>query len=197
MYIGPEQKGPYQTLLKARMNSLRFGEHLERYQAVFGTAGYILDKASHHVSSLNGTSPSPIHRVGTADFQGIIVPAYYATFPYSDRLIFTGIDGASIGYEMTARQYGGATRVHVFEHEPDNTERFTGWSIVRGNLLVENFDLCEPVTENQALDWGLNLLEGMTAANLTLNGLEDATIAIAPSPFVPTKRPRPVSRLRR
>ncbi len=180
-------------MLQVGINSLRFGEHLDRYTAVFGTAGYLLDRASHHVSSLNGTSPSPIHRVGTADFQGIVLPAYYATFPFSDRLIFTEFDGTKIGYEMTARQYGGAMRIHVFSEETDKCKRYAGWSIVRGNLFVEGYDLGEEIEKVQALDWGLNLLEGITAAKICLDGLEETDLAIAPSPFVPTKRPRPVS----
>lgn len=197
MYIGLERKGPYQTMLKAHIDSLHFGDHVGRYQKVFGAAGSLLDAASLHVASLNGTSPSPIHRVGTADFDGIVLPAFYATFPYSDRLIFAGIDGASIGYEMTVRQYGGATRVHVFEQEADTSKRFAGWSIVRGNICMEDYDLLEPIRDDQALDWGLNLLEGITAAKLSLTGLADADMPIAPSPFLPSKQPRPVSRWRR
>ncbi|QQS43441.1 hypothetical protein IPM65_04795 [Candidatus Roizmanbacteria bacterium] len=196
MYIGFEHKGPYYTMLRTGIESFRFGDHLDRYQTVFGTAATMLDAASLHVASLNGTSLSPIHRIGTADFKGIVLPAFYTTFPFSDRLIFRSMEGTEIGYEMTARQYGGATRVHVFEKE-DKNKRFAGWSIVRGDLFVEAFDIGEEAGDDQALDWGLNLLEGMTAAKLALNGLEDTALSIDPSPFVPTKRPRPVSRPRR
>ena len=196
MYIGFEQKGPYYTMLRNGFDSFRFGEHLDRYRAVFGTAGTMLDAASLHVASRNGTSPSPIHLVGSADFNGLVVPTYYATFPFSDRLIFAAPDGL-MGFEMTTRQYGGATRVHVFEREDDKTKRFSGWSIVRGNLLVEDYDLGEPARDDEALDWGINLLEGITAAKLSLTDLEDAPIKLDPSPFVPAKQPRPVSRWRR
>lgn len=183
-------------MLKAHIDNFRFGSHFERYQQVFGTAGSMLDAASLHVASRNGTSPSPIHRVGAADFKGIVLPAYYTDFPFSDRLTFAGLDGSMIGYEMTKREHGGATRVHVFDHQSADTKRFSGWSIVRWNILVESFDLGEPVSDSEALDWGLNLLEGMTTADFRLTDLEDADISMAPSPFVPARQQQSGFRLR-
>jgi len=178
------------------MDSLRFGSHLERYRQVFGTAGSILDAASLHVASRNGTTPSPVHRIGSADFKEIELPVYYTNFPFSDRLTFAGTDGSAFGYEMTKREHGGATRVHIFEHGSDDTKRFSGWSIVRGNLLVESYDLGENVKDDQALDWGLNFLEGMITADFRLTDLEDADISMVPSPFVPARQQQSGFRLR-